>query len=289
MAWGNLYRIIGLLLLSGSLSGCVGVQWSVGSRPMELKTRTAAGLSDTAIEAPDKRLPERQELTFNVQWLGISVGKIITSIKGIQNINGRDAYVLEATFQSNAFLSAIYKIEDRYVSYMDIEKLYTLRHEVYRRDGKYKKDAITEFDQDKHIAHFQNFIDNSRKDFAIPENVHDTLSAFYYLMLVPLKLQDKIELPVCNNEANYQLLGMVESLRMTKTPGAGEKKAFLIQPYAKLKGEKVQKGNLKAYFSCDKRRLPLLAALQGPVFTEVTVVLTAVNYPTEPQASPNKF
>ncbi len=282
------FRKIVLLLLSGSLSGCVGGQWTVGSGPMELKLR-APGLSDEAIEAPEKRLQVAQVLTFNVQWLGISVGNITTSVKAIQNINGREAYVLEATFQSNAFLSAIYKIEDRYVSYMDVERLYTLRNEVYRRDGKYKKDAITEFDQDKHIAHFQNFIDNSRKDFQVPEGVHDALSAFYYFMLVPLKLQEKIELPVCNNEANYQLLGMVESIMMTKTPGAGERKAFLIQPYARLKGEKVQKGNLKAYFSCDKRRIPLLAVLRGPVFTEVSVALTAVSYPPAPEGGPKKF
>ena len=268
------------------VSGCVGVKWSASSRPFELKNKAMINAGDIVIEPPDTRLPLRQALTFNVQWLGISVGKITISVKGIQNVSGRDAYVLEAVFQSNAFLSSIYKIEDRYVSYMDVERLCTLRHEVYRRDGRYKKDAITEFDQEKHKAKFKNFIDNSEKEFEIPENVQDTLSACFYLMLLPLKFQDKIELPVCNNEANYQLFGLVESLAFIKTPGAGEKRAFLIQPYARLKGEKVEKGNLKAYFSCDKTRVPLLAVLQGPIFTEVSVVLTKIEYPAAALAQP---
>jgi len=255
------------------------VKWSASSRPFEPKNKARINAGDMAIEAPDRLLPQSQVLTYSVQWLGISVGKINISIKGIQNVQGRQAYVLEAVFQSNAFLSSIYKIEDRYVSYMDVEKLYSLRHEVYRRDGRYKKDAITEFDQEKHKAKFKNFIDNSEKEFEIPENVQDTLSACFYLMLLPLKFQEKIELPVCNNEANYQLFGLVESLAYIKTPGTGEKRAFLIQPYARLKGEKVEKGNLKAYFSCDKTRIPLLAVLQGPVFTEVSVVLTKIEYP----------
>ncbi len=277
-----IYKLIGLLFALSLVNGCAGMQWSASSSSFDWKNRLVMNAKDIVIEIPDKRLPERETLTFNVQWLGMSVGKVTTSVKGIHNFNGRDAYLLEAVFQSNAFLSSIYKIEDRYVSYMDVEKLYTLRHEVYRRDGKYKKDAITEFDQEKHKAHFKNFIDNSEKDFGVPENVQDILTACYYLMLLPLNGGDKIELPVCNNESNYQLFAVVESRAFINTPGSGEKRAFFIQPYARLKGEKVEKGNLKAYFSCDKRRIPLLAILQGPVFTKVSVVLAKIDHPLAP-------
>lgn len=279
MKTSAIYRLIGVLFVLSLANGCVGMQWSASSSSFDWKNRLVTNAKDIVIEIPDKRLPERETLTFNVQWLGMSVGKITTSVKGIHNFNGRDAYLLEAVFQSNAFLSSIYKIDDRYVSYMDVEKLYTLHHEVYRRDGRYKKDAITEFDQAKHKAHFKNFIDNSEKDFVVPENVHDVLTACYYLMLLPLNGGDKIELPVCNNESNYQLFAVVESRAFINTPGSGEKRAFLIQPYARLKGEKVEKGNLKAYFSCDKRRIPLLAILKGPAFTEVSVVLAKIDYP----------
>ncbi len=277
-----IFRLSGLGLALGLVCGCAGMKWSVSNKSFDLKNRLSLNAEDIIIEIPDKSLSEGQILTFKVQWLGVSVGKVTTSVKGIQNINGRNAYVLEAIFQSNAFLSSIYKIEDRYVSYLDVEKLHTLRQEVYRRDGKYKKDAITEFDQEKHKARFKNFIDNSEKDFDIPENVLDALSALYYFMVLPLKGGDKIELAVCNNESNYQLLGVVESRAFIKTPGTGQKRAFLIQPYAKLEGEKVEKGNLKAYFSCDKKRILLLAVLQGPIFTEVSVVLSQIDNPALP-------
>lgn len=278
----GILRLFGLCLALVIFCGCAGMQWSVSSKSFDWKNRLMMNADDIVIEVPDKVLPQRQTFTFNVLWLGVPVGKITASVKGIQNINGRDAYVLEAIFQSNFFLSSIYKIEDRYVSYLDVEKLHTLRQEVYRRDGKYKKDAITEFDQEKHKAHFKNFIDNSEKDFDIPENVLDALSALYYFMILPLKGGDKIEVAVCNNESNYQLFGLVESRAFIKTPATGQKRAFLIQPYARLGGEKVEKGNLKAYFSCDKKRMLLLAVLQGPVFTEVSVVLSQIDNPPLP-------
>jgi hypothetical protein len=272
-------RIIGSILSIALISGCMGVRWSATNKTFDAKGRMLLDAQQIVIETPDQRLPENEVLTFRVQWLGMAAGDVTVSIKGIKNINGRDAYVLEAIFKSGGFLSAVYKIEDRFVSYMDVEKLYALRHEVYRREGKFKKDAITEFDQEGHKAKFKNFVDNSEKTFDIPPNVQDTLSALYYFMLIPLKGGEKAEFAVTNNEANYQLFAIVESRAFIKTPGAGEKRAFLIQPYAKLKGEKVEKGNLKGYFSCEKRRLPLLAILQGPVFTEVTLVLEKVEYP----------
>ena len=274
-----IYRFTGLVFCLGLASGCLGVRWSATSKTFDPKSRMLLDAQQIVIETPDLRLPESETLTFHVQWLGMAAGDITISVKGVKNINGRDAYVLEAIFKSSGILSAIYKIEDRYVSYMDVEKLYTLRHEVYRREGKFKKDAITEFDQVNHKARFKNFVDNSEKTFDIPADVQDTLSALYYFMLVPLKGGGKTEFSVSSNEANYELLGVVESRAFIKTPGLGEKRAFLIQPYAKLKGEKVEKGNLKAYFSCDKRRFPLLVILQGPIFTEVTLVLEKVEYP----------
>ena len=159
---------------------------------------------------------------------------------------------------------------------MDVEGKYTLRHEVYRREGRYKKDAITDFDQIAHKAHFKNFLDGSEKDFDIPPNVQDTLSACYYFRLLPIDIGKKIEYAVCNNEAIYKLFGLVESKDIIKVPRLGKRKAFFMQPYAKLKDKKVKKGNVSGYFGTDSKRLPLLAVVQAPMFTEVTAALSEI-------------
>ena len=113
--------------------------------------------ADGIIIAPAQaRLPEHEKLIYTVRWLGIPVGTITASINGIKEIRGRKAYELEVTAKTNAFCSAIYKIEDRFISYMDIENFYTLRHEVYRREGRYKKDAITDFDHENKKAYYQH-------------------------------------------------------------------------------------------------------------------------------------
>lgn len=233
---------------------------------------------DIVIQIPESRLPDYERLTFKVKWLGLPVGTIIASIKGIEKINERDAYVLEVLVKTNIFCSAIYKIDDRFVSYMDVVNLYTLRHEVYRREGRYKKDAVTDFDQINHKAYFKNFIDKSEKVFDIPPGVQDTLSASYYFMLLPVRVGEKIEYTVCNNEDNYQLFGVIQSTTFINLSKLGRKEAFLMQPYARLNGDNVRKGKIRGYFGCDKRRLPLFIIIKAPVFTKVTAMLCKIEY-----------
>jgi hypothetical protein len=134
------YHWLLILLLLG---GCIESPWIKNIQVFDEKGNMMLGSRMLSMPAPGSRLPDYEKLTYEVRWLGLPVGTFSTSVTGIKNYKGRDAYLLEAKIKTNAFLSKIYKIEDRFVSYMDTEKLYTLRQEAYRREGKYKKDAIT--------------------------------------------------------------------------------------------------------------------------------------------------
>ena len=104
------------------------------------------------------------------------------------------------------------------------------------------------------------------------------MSACYYLTLLPLNVGGRIEYPVYNNEHNYQFFGLIKSKVSIKLPtlGNNEHEAYLLQPYANLKGQKVDQGNVSAYFSSQERRILLLEKLKGPVFTEVTISLSKI-------------
>jgi hypothetical protein len=270
------FFLILFIVISVLASGCTVSHWIGTGQFVDEKGIAIHRAEDIVIAEPEQRLPEYEVLTFNLKWIGISVGTVTMTINGIRKIKERDAYVLEAQFKSNRFLSAIYNIDDKFVSFMDVEKLHTLRQEVYRREGNYRKDAITEFDQVNHKAYFKNWIDKSEKTIDIPENVQDTLSACYYFMLLPLKVGDRIEYNVYNSEQTYQLIGVVEEKVFMKTSLLGMKEAFRMQPYVKQSGKKVEKGDLAAYFSCDKRRLPLLGKVKGVIFTEAVFALSKI-------------
>lgn len=259
--------LAGSLVFACAAAGISNAADSAGNKPAR---RTPESL---LIKPASSRLPEHERLVYKARWLGIPVGTATSCIKGIKKIRGRDAYELEITVKTNDFCSRIYKIDDRYVSFMDVEKLCTLRHEVYRREGRYKKDAVTDFDQVNHKAYFKNFLDRSEKVVKIPPLVHDPVSMAYYFRLVPLEIGRMNEYSVYNNESVYQIYGVAEEKVIRKIPRLGPREVFSVQPYAKLKGEVVRKGRAKGYFSADEKRVPLIGIVKGPVFSEVVAYL----------------
>jgi hypothetical protein len=265
------------ILLLVLITLCQNSYGSQNFTPANIKLGRYA-VEDIIIETAQPKLPEYEKLIYSVKWLGIPVGTITASIKGIKAINGRMAYQLEVTAKTNAFCSAIYRIDDKFVSYMDIENFYTLRHEVYRREGRYQKDAITDFDHENKKAYYQHLPGDSIEAIDIPYGVQDTLSACYYFRLLSLDVENKIEYSVYNNERIYQLFGIIESKDYVRLPRMGRKAAFYIQPYAQIEGEQVKKGRVGGYFSADSRRIPLLAVVQAPMFTEVTASLESIEY-----------
>jgi hypothetical protein len=243
----------------------------------------AAGFADAAakkekpaeemlIEKPLRRLSVGEELTFNVAWLGINVGTCVASVKGIETAGGREAYVVELTAKTNDILSKIYPIDDRYTSYIDKEKFVTLKHAVHRREGRYKKDAVTIFDYKNNKAYFSNSLDGSKKVFNIPGYCQDSLSAAYYFRILDVKLGEKIEYKVVNNEQVYDIIGVIKNTARLKIRGKTYE-AFYVEPYAKLKGQRVRKGRAGCWFSCDSGRLPVYGMVKAPLFTKVTAAL----------------
>ncbi|MEW6100740.1 MAG: DUF3108 domain-containing protein, partial [Candidatus Omnitrophota bacterium] len=67
--------------------------------------------AELAVSANLASLPDNEKLTYEIKWIGFSVGTLTTSIKGIEKIGGRDTYVLEAEFKTNNFLSKIYPVK----------------------------------------------------------------------------------------------------------------------------------------------------------------------------------
>lgn len=234
-----------------------------------------AWAAPSSAEAPGP-LPGREKLTYRVSWLGIPVGTITASIKGITKVRGRDAYELEITADTNAFGSSVYPIHDRYVSFMDREKLCTLRHEVYRREGRYKKDAATDFDHASGKAYFRNFLDKSEKTIPIEAGIQDPVSIAYYFRTVEVALGERKEFRVYNNEDTYLLYAVADRKKKVRTPALGLTEAFHIQPYAMLQGRLVKKGKASMYITGGGRRIPVIGSVRAPLFTEIKGYLESV-------------
>ncbi|MBF0388248.1 MAG: DUF3108 domain-containing protein [Candidatus Omnitrophica bacterium] len=219
--------------------------------------------------APDWVLPEKETVVFRIKWLGITAGEIVSEIKGITELRGRKVYRIEVTARTTGLCSKLYRVEDKYVSYLDVEHLYSLRHEVHRREGGYKKDAVIDFDQEKHLAHFKSAT-GGEKHFSIPENTQDTVTAAYVARTFSLEPGGRFAIRVCNSEKNYTIDLAIGSKTKMHTVGKGLVEVVRLQPKAHFKNNVVRDGRLSGYVEAAPGHAPVFIVIKAPVFTRLT-------------------
>src|SRR3972149_9512463 len=115
-----------------------------------------------------------EKLTFDLKYGFVTAGISIMQIRDIRKIFGRDTYHI--TFEVNSVPSFdwIYKVRDRYETYLDTSGIFPWRFEQHLREGSYVRDFSAFFDQRKGRAK------TSEGEYEIPEYVNDIISAFYY-------------------------------------------------------------------------------------------------------------
>jgi hypothetical protein len=261
-------QFIFILSLSIIISGCAttGTVKSIKRAPDVSEEKIAREMSTKP------KFHTNKKLTYSVAWNGIPVGYVDAEVGGIQKYRGRDVYVVTVVTRSNEFLSKIYRVEDTYTSYIDTEKMTSMRYEADRKEGNYRKHVIVEYDFDKLEAIYTNLTDGSVKRCSIKRDVQDPVSALCYFMTLPVKLDDEINITINLNEKNYELFGKVESIDLIKLPRLGSFPAFKLRPYALLKGERFKKGSGWMYFMVDKKRYPIYGVVWIP-FGKVTSTL----------------
>ena len=232
-------------------------------------------LRQTPVRAADApwRLPERERVVFQVKWLGIPAGRIVSEITGIVDWQGHKAYRIEVTARTIGICHTLYRVDDRYVSYLDAEHLYSLRHEIHRREGGYKKDAVIDFDQEKHVAHFKSATEDVEKVFSIPPDTQDTVSAAYAARTMPLLTGDHPVFSICNSESIYTVALPVTGNSRRRVHGLGLTDVVHLQPVGHVNGAKFRAGRMSGYVAAAPGHLPALIIIKAPVFTQVTAIL----------------
>ena len=88
-----------------------------------------------------------EKLTFDVKYGFVTAGIATFNIPKNKRISGRDAHHI--TFEVNTVPSFdwIYKVRDRYESYLDIEGLFPWRFEQHIREGGYSRDFSAFFER----------------------------------------------------------------------------------------------------------------------------------------------
>lgn len=269
-------RFIGLMvmILSLGLWGCA----TTGVKKAETVFKETKEMSAQEIEIKkaQPRFRVGEKLIYRVEWLGLNVAGAVLEIEDLVKIDGREAYQIRLTAETNGLVARIFPVRNVYLSYVDSENTTTLKSETQRREGwRLKKDEIL-FDRSNHKAYYTDLLKNRKMTLELPENTQDVLAAAYYFRTLDIKIGDTINYNVLVNGKVYPLYAPIKKKEFLIVSNFRTFETFLVEPYVIREGRIDERARVTAYFSADQNRWPVYVVLKGPVFTQIKIFLQAI-------------
>src|SRR3989304_575092 len=196
---------------------------------------------------------EGEKLTFDVKYGFVTAGIATMNIERIRRISARNAY--HVVFEVNTVPSFdwIFKVRDRYETYIDVEGLFSWRFEQHIREGSFSRDFSAFFDQRKGKAK------TSSGEYDVPVYVNDILSAFYIARTFDysnMKINDMILLHNFYKDKVYDLnVRYLGKERISVTAGTFD--CIIVEPLVQEGGLFKSEGSIVVWLSDDKLRLPI--------------------------------
>jgi len=194
-----------------------------------------------------------ERLVFTVNYGFVTAGEAVMAVPAYDSVAGRKCYRVEFTVNSLPSFSWIYKVEDRYLTFIDVDAIVPWKFEQHIREGSYRRDFIADFDQVKHVAV------TTEGSYPIPEYVHDIMSAFYFARTLDFTNSEPGDGTILNNfykdkthELKVNFLG-----RQELEVEAGTFKTIVVEPLVKEGGLFKSEGRIVVWLSDDERKIPV--------------------------------
>ena len=201
----------------------------------------------------NKAFADGEKLIFDVKYGFVTAGIGTMEIPKIKKISGRDSYYVLFTVNTVPSFDWIFKVRDRYETYIDKTALFPWRFEQHIREGKYSRDFSAFFDQRKGKAK------TTEGEYVIPKNVNDILSAFYLVRTMDfskLKVNDKLNLQNFYKDKVYDLDVKYHGKETIEVP-AGKFECIVVEPLVKEGGLFKSEGSIIIYMTNDEAKMPV--------------------------------
>lgn len=162
---------------------------------------------------------------YNVIGIYVNAGTATLSISSAKWLNNDVLHVV-GEGSTNSRYDWIFKVRDRYESYLDKNTLQPYRFVRHIQEGGYQKH------EELHFNHKNNTVSSSKGIIKVPNEIHDLLSSFYYARTINYdryKPGDKIGFKMFLDGEIYDMYVRYEGRETVKTK-YGKFKALKIKP-----------------------------------------------------------
>jgi hypothetical protein len=196
-----------------------------------------------------------EELRFELRWMGLLAGNASMAVSSQVVRDGYDVYHIRSLAESSPFFSLFYYVRDLGETFVDVRELYPRYFHLDQREGSQVIQRTVAFDQQRGMAIYTKNRESPQK-ITVPLGVQDSLSSFYRLRTLPLRVGQSIHLKMFSNGKTYDV--EVQILRREKVEAYwGAVEALVVRPLMRFQEILRQKGEVLIWVTDDDRRLPI--------------------------------
>lgn len=232
-----------------------------------------------------------ERFSYRVSWIGIPVAYLRSWVVGEIQLYGRPVYHIVVSVKTARWLDLIFKVRDRFDTFIDTEALIPLRSERIAREGGYYADEVMTYDHGLGRARYHSRRNGSVKHYTVPRGILDAVGAFYWFRRVPrVRVGKRIPIMVMYDEKNWPLAVDVERQEELSLPDIGKVEALRLKPvFRKRKIERdterlVKQSRVRVWISHDEDRIPLKLMSKVPFFGSVDAKLDKREHVLPPAA-----
>lgn len=215
-----------------------------------------------------------ESLQYGIYYSFMKAGTAYIKTRGLTNINGKTAYLIQTTAFSAAVIDSVFKVRDINYSWIDANTYRSLGYSQSVREGNYKRDEWITFDNQN--GRFYGQVQKKKEPSIIAGELElevlDILSSLYYVRMQPLEVGKDVTFDIINRAQQYPLVVKVLGKETIKT-SAGKFNCWVVEPQFRGEGIFVAKGkSLKVWLTDDKYRMPVKMSVEvfiGSVYAEL--------------------
>jgi hypothetical protein len=209
-----------------------------------------------------------ERMEFSVRYGSFHAGTAVMEIPEIDTLENHLSYRVVSIANSNDFVSVFYKVRDSVETYLDTAGIFPRRFSKKLREGGYRVDRLTLFDQKQHLA-------ITGKD-SIPTYsfVQDPLSTLYFIRTQELIPGQDIFIDSHADRKNYPIKIQVLKRETIEVP-AGKFNCLVIEPVMRAEGIFKTKGNIKIWVTDDQYKMPVMMKSEVFFLGSISAQLTA--------------
>lgn len=222
------------------------------------------GFAPEPHSAADPRAPEFRKvqqrafhtgeyLKFNLHYGLINAGIAELRVKGTTKKSGRDVFHIVGTGRSVGMFNWMYKVDDRYETFLDTESMMPWEFNRHVDEGGYIIDRHITFD------HTEGKAISDGKTYTVPPYVQDIFSAFYYSRCMDVKDIEPgefLEIETFLDHEIYTLRLKYLGLEVVKSE-IGRVHCMVFRPYVQAGRVFKEADDMTIWVSSDANHIPV--------------------------------